>query len=92
MMKLVVFGTPTCPKCRIAVEQLQAMIEDRKLENAVSLKYTDVTTVEGMAESAFLDVFSVPTTILSQDDQKLGRWVGEAPPAKDVENLIQGQM
>lgn len=89
-MELIVFGTPTCPKCKITVKELQALIDAQNLQKAVEFKYLDMTTVDGLAEGAFYDVGTVPTTILfDKESEIIGRWEGDVPPMKDVTTLIR---
>ena len=61
---------PNCPKAKKAVEEYGKKHKEIKI-----LSY-DVGTVDGLAESAFYDIFSTPTVLILKDDIEIKRIPG----------------
>ena len=45
-------------------------------------------TVDGLAEGAFNDVRSIPTTIINRDGKNIARWDGVVPPPDELSHKI----
>lgn len=71
------FGRKTCKAC----QQAQGKIEYFRQRWGVTAPviYYDVDQPAGMAEGAWYDVAEIPTIILEENDEIVGRWE-EKPP------------
>ena len=70
-MKVIkVFIKSQCPNCPQAKKAVEDFCKEHK---EVELELYDVGTVDGLAESAFYDVFSTPTVIVFKDDKEAKR-------------------
>ncbi len=79
-MKIKLFtkdGCPNCPKVKKFLEEYSSENKDVKIE------YYDTETTDGLAESAYYNVFSVPTAIIFKGDTEIKRILGNV----DKENL-----
>ena len=61
---------PNCPKAKKVVK------EYIKKNNDVKLELYDVGEVEGLAESAYYDIFSTPTVLVLKDNKEVIRLTG----------------
>jgi len=70
---IVVFTKQDCPNC----PQAKKVVEEYgKKHKDIKTLYYDVGTVDGLAESAFFDVFSTPTVLVIEDDIGIKRLTG----------------
>ena len=61
---------PNCPKVKRVVEEYIKKNKD------VGLELYDVGEVEGLAESAYYDIFSTPTVLVLKDNKEVSRFTG----------------
>ncbi|MGQ9513954.1 MAG: thioredoxin family protein [Thermoproteota archaeon] len=82
-MKLKLFWRKDCRKCQ------PAKIVCKDLEgNGFEVEYYDVDTVDGMAEAAFYEVISTPTTIVVDErGNEIASWRGEVPDTRAIIGL-----
>ncbi|MDO9465508.1 MAG: thioredoxin family protein [bacterium] len=85
-----VFGKPNCAKCKTTKNKLEFFIPKWNMSNRVKMSFYDMDTVEGLAEGAFYNVDSIPTTVVENDGKEIKRWELEVPPSKEVEVLVKG--
>jgi len=85
MLTFEVFGKSGCARCKSTRDKLGHLIRKAGRADEVSLRYHDMETIDGMAEGAFNDVTTVPTTILrSEAGEAVARWDGRLPPSAEV--------
>jgi thiol-disulfide isomerase/thioredoxin len=87
-MEIDVFGKQGCPRCESTKRKLDHFLQKWNLAQTVPMKWFDMDTVDGRAEGAFQDVFSVPTVILLRDGQEVKRWAGELPDSNEVRSHL----
>jgi len=82
-MKLKLLWRKECKMCTPA-KTACARLEKEGIE----VEYFDVDTVEGMAEAAFYEVSSTPTTIVvDRRGNEVASWRGEAPEVEAILRL-----
>jgi len=85
MLLIEVFGKTGCARCKSARDKLDHLIRKAGRADDVDLVYHDLETIDGLAEGAFNDVTTVPTTILrSEAGEVVARWDGRLPPSAEV--------
>lgn len=89
-MKVEVFGKKSCAVCQSIKRKLSHLIGKWGYGQKVDMVFVDVETVEGLAEGAFNDVSEVPTTIISEKGDALGRWEGEVPRSEEIRKAFAG--
>lgn len=87
-MEINIFGKADCVKCETAKKRLKSLLSRKKLTKEIPLNYFDMESVDGMAEGAFYDVLEVPTIIINDKNEKLGRWDGNVPPTSEITKLL----
>jgi thioredoxin-like negative regulator of GroEL len=83
-VEIWVFGRQDCPNCKVAKETVNDFIDKNGITGSVKNVYYDMDTVDGLAEGAFNDVRSIPTTIISDDGKNIARWDGVVPPHEEL--------
>ena len=63
-------GCPNCPQAKKVVEDY---IKDNPKHEDIRLELWNVGTVDGLAESAYYDVFSTPTVLVLKDNKEVKR-------------------
>ena len=88
-MEVSIFGKPGCAKCETTKNKLSHFLTRWGITDKVSLKFFDMSTMDGMAEGAYHDVLNIPTVIIHRDDEAVARWDGEVPQSKEVRAHLQ---
>ena len=83
-MEIWVFGREECPNCKCAEKNIAEFLEKNGITDSVKHVYYDMDTVDGLAEGAFNDVRSIPTTIVHDDGENIARWDGTVPPLEEL--------
>jgi len=87
-MKFLVFGKAGCARCQTTKSKLTHFVAKAGLEGQVAIEYHDLDMVKGMAEAAFHDVMSIPTTILLDGNERpMARWEG-IPHAAEIQAFL----
>jgi thioredoxin-like negative regulator of GroEL len=87
-VEIWVFGREECPNCKVTKKSVSDFLESNSISGSVKHVYYDMDTVDGLAEGAFHDVRSIPTTIIHEDGRDLARWDGVVPPADELARRI----
>ena len=88
-MEIWVFGREECPNCKVAKTCVDKLIKNNGISASVKHVYYDMDTVDGLAEGAFHDVRSIPTTIIHNDGKDIARWDGVVPPIEDLSTKLR---
>ena len=88
-VRIRLFSRKQCPNCIVAKEMLSKFVENQKLQGLVKVEHYDLDTVDGLAEGAYWDVISVPTTIVIRGDDVVARWDGVVPKEEEIEKVIR---
>jgi len=91
-MKIEVFGKQGCALCQTTKRKLSHFLEKWGHAEKVEFAFVDLETADGLAEGAFQDVTAVPTIIISDNGDALGRWEGEVPPSDDVKKILDERL
>lgn len=90
-MEIWLFGREECSNCKVAKKNVSDFLEKNGIAGSVRHVYYDMDTVDGLAEGAFHDVRSIPTTIVHDDGKDIARWDGVVPPPDELShNISQG--
>lgn len=89
-MKINVFGKQGCDACKQMREKMEHCIEKWGWQNKVSLQYVDLSTVDGMAEGAFQDVFRVPAVTVERAGKIVARYDGGVADSRKLKEQIEG--
>jgi hypothetical protein len=84
VVEIWVFGREECPNCKVAARNVDDFLEKNDIVGSVKHVYYDMDTVDGLAEGAFHDVRSIPTTIVRDNGKNVARWDGVAPPPEEL--------
>jgi thiol-disulfide isomerase/thioredoxin len=87
-MKVEVFGKQGCSICLSAKRKLAHLVGKWGYKEKVDIVFIDMDTVDGLAEGAFNDVSDIPTTIVSDDGNALGRWEGQVPRSEEIKRAL----
>ena len=87
-MEIWLFGREECPNCTVAKKNVAAFLEKNGITESVKHNYYDMDTVDGLAEGAFNDVRSIPTTIITDNGEDIARWDGVVPPQEELSQKI----
>jgi hypothetical protein len=82
-MRVRIFGKKNCAKCETTKNKFSHFLEKNNRLNDIPVEFHDMDTVDGMAEGAYHDVFSIPTTIIEKEERILARWEGEVPKTEE---------
>jgi hypothetical protein len=80
------FGRAKCEACHKAKGKVEYFLN--RWHVAAPLVCYDVDAPEGMAEGAWYDVAEVPTVILEDGEQIIGRWKEKPPLLQDLKTLF----
>lgn len=83
-MEIQVFGREECPNCEVTRNTVSKFLDKNGITDSVKQVYYDMDTVDGLAEGAFNDVCSIPTTIVTDDGKDVARWDGVVPSAQEL--------
>ena len=86
-MNIKVFGKQGCAKCTTTKNKLNHLITKFNYNN-VSLDFVDMDTVDGMAASAYNDVFKVPTTIIQKNNNTIKKWEEQVPNSEEIKQIL----
>jgi hypothetical protein len=89
MMNVKVFGKPGCEYCKTTMKKFETFFTLWKIADKVSLSFYDMETVDGLAEGAFLGVVKIPTSVIENDGQIVGRWDGKVPVSEEFKPLFE---
>ena len=64
--EVIVFGTPDCGACKIAMKQLRPLVDN--------LRYVDCESNHGLANKSRIQ--SVPTILVMNDKEEVARYTG----------------
>ena len=67
------FTSKACPNCLSIRKFLE---EYGKKNKDVKIKYYNINEVDGLAESAYYEIYSVPTTLVFRDNKAIKRIMG----------------
>lgn len=71
-----------------AKNAINEFIDKNGIADSVKHVYYDMDTVDGLAEGAFNDVRSIPTTIITDDGNNVARWDGTVPSPQELSQRI----
>ncbi|MEE8402762.1 MAG: thioredoxin family protein [Candidatus Hydrothermarchaeaceae archaeon] len=79
-MKVKLFWQKNCSKCPPSKEVCKSIEVD-----GIDVEYFDIQSVDGMAEAAFYNVLSTPTTVVvNKEEDELLCWRGETPDREKI--------
>lgn len=82
-MVVKIFWQPECPKCPKAKELGETL---KKEGHEVELH--NVKEVDGLSESLFYDVLSIPSIVIVENGEKKAAWYGDIPELKDIKDVL----
>ena len=88
-MEVSIFGKPGCAKCETTKNKLSHFLARWGMLDKVSLRFFDMSTMDGMAEGAYHDVLNIPTVIIHKGEEAVARWDGEVPRSQEVRGHLQ---
>jgi len=80
------FGRKTCDVCHKAKGKIEYFIN--RWNVAAPLVYYDVDQPEGMAEGAWYDVADIPTIVLEEGENIIGRWKEKPPLLQELRDIF----
>ncbi len=87
-MKLVYFMKQDCSVCENAKQKVGFFLEKWGMTDAVEIEAIDAGTEDGLVEAAMQGVGDIPTIILENDGEELGRWIKKAPLSDELRELL----
>lgn len=96
-LQVSIFGKPDCDLCKSAQRKVEFFLSKWNLTERVALRFHDLTTVEGLSESAYHDATDVPSTLVFVDGRIVARWDLTIPPSDELRqaltppHLIEGE-
>ena len=85
-MKLVFYVKEDCEVCRNAKEKVAFFLDKWGAE--VETEAVNLDTEDGLVEAAMNAVADVPTIILQDGGNELGRWARKAPASEELKALL----
>ena len=86
--KILIFGKQDCGECKKAKHRVGHYVNKWGLDGEVPVVFIDMESVEGLTEGSMRDVWDIPTTIVEQGDNTVGRWDGEPPKSESLRELL----
>ena len=90
-MEIKVFSRQSCPNCKAVKDGIENLLSNSNFASCVKVTCYDVDSEKGLAESAYRDVRSIPTTIIEDGKQEIARWDGVIPKMDDVARRLNGK-
>jgi thiol-disulfide isomerase/thioredoxin len=81
MKKVYIFGKPSCPVCKDAVNKINYFRDKGKFD--AEIKYFDMETLDGLSEGSYFEVFDIPTVVIFEEQRELARWVKKPPISEE---------
>ena len=92
-MEVKIFGKPGCEYCKTTLQKFETFTRRWNIpQDAVSLTFLDMETVDGLAEGAFYSVSKIPTTIIEKEKNVLARWDGKVPLSEEFKGYFEGMV
>ena len=91
MTRIDIYGKPGCAKCDTTKNKVNHFMGKWGLAEEVNVTFYDMNTPDGLAEGAFNDVISIPTTIVRKATDDGARWDGVVPPTNSIRDLVAAQ-
>lgn len=96
-LQVSIFGKPDCALCKSAQRKVEFFLGKWNLTERVALHFHDMTTVEGLSESAYHDATDVPSTLVFANGRVVARWGLTIPTSDELRqaltqpHLIEGE-
>lgn len=87
-MKLVYFMKQDCTACANAKQKVGFFLDKWGMTDSVETEAIDVGTEDGLVEAAMQGVGDIPTIILENDGEELGRWIKKAPLSEELREML----
>jgi hypothetical protein len=87
-VKLVFFVKQECPACINAKEKIGFFLNKWEMTDSVAIELVDAGTEDGLIEAAMQGVGEIPTIILRNGEEELGRWEKKAPVSDVLMQLM----
>lgn len=88
-IEIKVFGLPSCPLCKKAIEKYEFFINHWKLKEKVKITYYDMSSLDGLTEGTFYEVVETPTTIFEKNNREIARFKKIIPISKEFKSLLE---
>ncbi len=87
-MKLVFFVKEDCSACTNAKEKIGFFLKKWEMTDTVEIEEFNCSTEDGLVEAAMEGVGEIPTIILRDGDNEIGRWEKKAPVSDELIGLL----
>lgn len=91
-MIIEVFGKQNCELCESAKKKIGVLLDRWDMADQVQVVFQDMDTAEGGAEGDFYDVFEIPTVLVKDGSEVVGRWEDKkGPPSGELKEILMGR-
>ena len=87
-LQVTVFGKPDCDLCKSARRKVEFYLNKWELAEQVEVRFLDITTVEGLTESAYYNATDIPTTLVFRAGQDVARWEHVMPDSEELHRAL----
>ncbi len=87
-LQVTIVGKPDCDLCKSAHRKVEFFLGKWEMSEQVTVRFLDVTTLDGLTESAYLNATEVPTTLVFRDGQDVARWEQTIPPSEGLRQAL----
>lgn len=81
MKTVYIFGKSGCSVCKDVYNKI--IYFKNKEKSDAEIKYFDMESVDGLAESSFYEVSDIPTILILNNNQEIIRWVKKSPISEE---------
>jgi len=87
-LRVAIFGKPDCDLCKSARRKVEFFLSKWEMADRVEVQFLDVTTVEGLTESAYHNATDIPTTLVLRNGEHVARWEQVMPPSQELRRAL----
>ena len=87
-LEIKIYGKESCNLCKVTKDKIRHFLKTEKLEQEVNYSFVDMSTVDGLTESAMLNVSDIPTTVINYKDEEVYRMSKQVPSTNTIKEEL----
>jgi len=87
-LEIKIYGKDSCNLCKVAKNKIEHFLKAEKLEQEVEFCFVDISTINGLSESAILNVIEIPTTVINYKGEEVYRISKQVPNTSSIKEEL----
>ena len=87
-MKVIYFVKDGCDACKKARHKVGFYLDRWGVADEIATESFNVSTVDGLAESAWREIADIPCVILEEDGAEVARWTKNPPTSAELQQVL----